>query len=172
MKPEDLITYCGLYDGTCARWCEYSAFRDLAAVLAEWVDAQGFHHWMPDAVKEFDYTGFRKALDFFSRQDTWLVCRRCCKGGDGRPDCPIRICCHHRGLDLCFDCDEFPCDKVKGDARLIERATEYRELGRGEWLRQQVEKAEQGFELHTAQYYQIRPMHNPTAQELDEGAGQ
>ena len=31
MKPEDLITFCGLYGASCASWCEYSEFRDLAA---------------------------------------------------------------------------------------------------------------------------------------------
>jgi len=155
MKPEDLITYCGVYGGTCARWCEYTVFRDLSAIFAEWVDVQGFHRWMPEWVKEFDYTEFRKALDFFSKKDSWLVCWKCCKGGDGRPDCEIRKCCKNHGLDVCFDCGEFPCDKVKEDTRMIERAKEYKKLGKDEWLRQQVEKAEQGFELHTEKYYQI-----------------
>jgi len=168
MKPEDSITYCGLYDGTCARWREYSAFRDLAAVLAEWVDAQGFQHWMPEAVKEFDYAEFRRALDFISREDTWLVCQRCCKGGDGRPDCPIRKCCQRRGLDICFDCGEFPCDKVKDDTRMMERAKEYREFGKEEWLRQQVGKAKQGFELHTEKYYRIWAKAHPATRAADE----
>jgi len=43
---------------------------------------------MPLEVKEFDYAEFRKGLDFFSREDTWLVCREGCKGGGGGPpDC-------------------------------------------------------------------------------------
>jgi len=155
MKPENLITYCGVYGGACARWCGNTVFKDFATIFAEWLDAQGYHHWMPTEVKEFDYAEFRKALDFFSKKDTWLVCRRCCKGGDGRPDCEIRKCCKNRGLDVCFDCDEFPCDKVKGDTKMIERAKEYKKLGKDEWLRQHVEKAKQGFELHTEKYYQI-----------------
>ena len=155
MKPEDLITYCGVYGGTCARWCEYTVFRDIATIFAEWVDAQGYQHWMPGWVKEFDYTEFRKALDFFSKKDSWLVCWKCCKGGDGRPDCEIRKCCENHGLDVCFDCDEFPCDKVKEDTKMIERAKEYKKLGKDEWLLQEVEKAERGFELHTGKYYQI-----------------
>ncbi len=155
MEPEDLITYCGGYCGYCSRWCENASFIYLATTLAELVDAHGFHYWMPGEVKEFDYTEFRKALDFFSKKDSWLVCQKGCKRGDGRPDCEIRKCCQKRGMDLCFDCDEFPCDKVKGNKEMIEMAKEYEELGEKEWLRQQVDKAKKGYEHHTKKYYQI-----------------
>jgi hypothetical protein len=30
---------------------------------------------------------------------------------NGDPSCPIRICCQERGLQGCWDCDEFPCDR-------------------------------------------------------------
>ncbi|TET45828.1 DUF3795 domain-containing protein [candidate division TA06 bacterium] len=161
MKSEDLIAYCGVSCGTCARWCDYSEFRTLAAVLAEWVDAQGYQFWMPTYAKDFDYTEFRKGLDFFSRNDTWLVCHNCCKGGDGNPECEIRKCCEKRGLNLCFDCEEFPCDKVERDKKMVKRGEKYRELGKDEWVRQQAEKAKQGFELHTGKYYQIYAKEHP-----------
>ena len=167
MKRRDLLTYCGLYGGTCARWHEYTAFRELAATLAEWLDAQGYQYWMPTEVKEFDYTKFRKALDFFSKGDTWLVCTNCCKGDDGNPNCEIRKCCRESGLEVCFECGEFPCDVVKGDTKMMERAEEYKKLGKDEWLRQQVEKADQGFELHTEKYYQIWARAYPLTQNQD-----
>ncbi len=156
MKPLDLIGYCGVYCGTCARWHENSVFRKLTTALAELVDGHGFQHWMPEVVKEFDYTEFRKALDFFSRKDTWFICRKGCKGGDGRPDCEIRKCCKNRELNICFDCREFPCDRVKGNAAMIERGKEYRRFGKGAWLRQQIEKAKEGYEHHTKKYYRIQ----------------
>ena len=153
---EDLITYCGLYGGVCARWCEYTIFRDFAGVFAEWVDVKGYQHWMPSEVKEFDYTEFREGLDFFSRKDTWLVCRKCCKGGDGRPDCEIRQCCKEHGLDVCFDCKEFPCSKIiEHMPTAIDRAKEYKRVGKDEWLQQEIEKAKKGYEDHTKKYYQI-----------------
>lgn len=96
--------------------------------------AQGYQFWMPTEVKEFDYTKFRKALDFFSKGDTWLICSKCCKGGDAWSDCPIRKCCKEREIDLCFECSEFPCDIVKGGTKMIERAEEYKKLGKDEWL--------------------------------------
>ena len=50
---------------------------------------------------------------------------------------------------------------------MIERAEEYKKLGKDEWLRQQVEKAEQGFELHTEKYYQILARAHPLTQNRD-----
>jgi hypothetical protein len=161
VKQQDLITYCGSYGGACARWSGYPEFRRLVALLAEWVDAQGYQHWMPHEAIEFDYAEFRKGLTFLGREDSWLVCKKCCKGGDGNPECEIRKCCRERGLEICFDCSEFPCGIAGEDPALIERARQYQALGKLEWLQQQVERAEGGFELHTRKYYQIRATEEP-----------
>jgi len=154
MKEEDLITYCGIYGGACARWCGYTAFRDNINLLAEWLDAQGYQHWMSHESKEFDYVEFRKGLEFFGKNDSWLVCYKCCKGGDGNPECKIRKCCKERKLEICFDCDEFPCTIVRENQEIIERSEKYKALGKLEWLRHQVKKANEGFEIHTKKYYQ------------------
>lgn len=159
---QDLVTYCGLYGGSCARWHEYTVFRDLAKILAEWVDAQGYQYWLPTAVKDFDYTEFRKTLEFFSKDDSWLVCKKCCQGGDGNPLCKIRQCCQEKKLDLCFDCAEFPCQMAREfPYQMLERAQEYKELGKEKWLQRQIQKAQQGFELHTGKYYQIKVSKDP-----------
>lgn len=161
MRQGDLITYCGAYAGSCARWFGYTEFRDLVAVLTEWVDAQGYQYWLPHETQEFDYSEFRKGLEFFSREDNWLVCHRCCKGGDGNPDCEIRKCCRERELELCFDCDEFPCAKTGEDLAMVEQARQYEILDTPEWLRLQIERADRGFEIHTKKYYQINVTEKP-----------
>ena len=150
-----MLTYCGGYCGCCARSLQSKAFRKAAALVAEIVDSHGYQYWMPHEVKEFDYAEFRKGLDFFSREDTWLVCREGCKGGKGGPPDCVRECCKEHGADVCFECKELPCDKVKGQTKLLERAKEYKRLGREEWLRRQDEKARKGFEGHTAKYYKV-----------------
>jgi hypothetical protein len=160
LKHEDLITYCGVYGGNCARWCDYTEFRDLVALLAEWVDAQGYHYWLPEETQEFDYNEFRKGLDFFSNNDSWLVCHKCCRNGDGNPDCEIRKCCLERGVELCFECHEFPCHTIGKNPDMLERGRQYKILGKSEWLRKQAEKAKKGFELHTGKYYQVKATEN------------
>ena len=45
---------------------------------------------------------------------------------------------------------------MKGRGEMMERAKEYKRLGRDEWLRREDEKASRGFEGHTGKYYQIR----------------
>jgi hypothetical protein len=166
---EDLTTYCGVYGGTCAYHIGHNALRETASLLSEIVDALGFPNWMPEIVKDFDFKEFYKGLAFFSDPESWLVCTKCCKDGKGRPDCPMRNCCRERGLDICFDCDEFPCDKVAGDSRMIQRGEEYKKLGKDEWWRTQVEKAKLGFEHHTEKYYQIQVDKKP--EEKGKGRG-
>ena len=155
MKHEELITYCGSFCGTCARSLHYTAFRESASVLAELAEGHGFHHWMPDAVKDFDYTEFRKGLEFFANPDSWLVCKAGCKGGSGGPPFCVRDCCKQHDVDVCFDCEEFPCEKTKPFEGIVERGKEYKKLGREEWIRRQVEKMERGFESHTGKCYEV-----------------
>ena len=153
MKQEDLLTYCGAYCGTCARCIDYTAFRQAASLLAELADAHGFQHWLAPAVTDFDYAHFRKGLAFFADADSWLVCKRGCRGGDnGPPFCP-RECCQKRAVDVCSECAEFPCEGLK--PFIVERADEYRRVGRAEWLRRRAEEASQGFEAHTGKCYRV-----------------
>lgn len=153
MKDEDLATYCGGFCGYCARWVENAILADLASAMAELVDAHGFQYWMPKEVKEFDYNEFRKALDFFSSKDSWLICLKGCKQGDGNPYCEIRNCCQKHEVSLCFECREFPCDIIKGDKEMMKRAKEYKKLGKEKWLQQQIKKAKMRYEDHTKKYY-------------------
>ena len=153
MRTEDLTTYCGGYCGQCARWKDNATFTRLASAMAELADAHGFQYWMPNEVKEFDYREFRKALDFFSNKDGWLICKKGCKQGDGNPYCEIRNCCQKHGINLCFECSEFPCDMIRKDKKVMERAREYKELGKEKWLQHQKKKGKKGFEDHTKKYY-------------------
>jgi len=161
MKSTDLITYCGGYGGHCARYIGYTAFREAAALLAELVDSHGYQYWLPSEVKEFDYNESRKGLDFFRRGDSWLVCKGCCKGGGGGPPGCVRDCCIKHNIDVCFECGEFPCDRVKDNVRMLKRAEDYRKLGREEWLRRAEDKARKGFEGHTGKYYRVWASESP-----------
>jgi hypothetical protein len=68
----------------------------------------------------------------------------------------MRKCCLERRLDVCYDCGDFPCNKVQWNPIMIKRASEYKKLGRDKWLRQEKNKAKKGFELYAGKYYQVR----------------
>ena len=56
---------------------------------------------MPHEVKAFDYAEFRKALEFFRSENTWLACPECCRGGGGGPPDRASIRCYF--IDYVFN---------------------------------------------------------------------
>jgi hypothetical protein len=166
MDNENLMTYCGGYCGECALYPGFTALREAASLLGEIIDTHGLQNWIPEAMKpeaenKFDFAEFRKGLAFFSDPEPWFTCQKTCKNGGGFPDCLMRKCCREHRLDICFDCSEFPCSKVRWNPRMIERAKEYEKLGKEEWLRQQQKKANQGFEHFADKYYQVQAGKSP-----------
>jgi hypothetical protein len=158
MKDLDLITYCGLCAGTCCGWHENVIDRRLAKALAELVDANNCDRWMPQAVKEFDYREFRKGLEYFGSEGR-LTCTHCCRSPivqcAQNPKCKIKKCCIKRKVDLCFECDDFPCVIIGDNKSMLKRAKEYRTFGRKKWLQKEKRKAKQGYEHHTGLYYRF-----------------
>jgi hypothetical protein len=164
MKDLDLITYCGLYAGTCCGWHENAIDQRLAKALAELVDANNCGSWMPQAVKEFNYREFRKGLEYFGNEGR-LTCTHCCRSPIVQcaqyPNCRIKKCCIKRKVDLCFECDDFPCVIIADNKNMLKRAKQYRMLGRKKWLLEEKRKAKQGYEHHTSLYYQLAISKNP-----------
>jgi hypothetical protein len=155
MNPDKLMTYCGSYCSTCARWHGFRAFRAAAALLAESVDAHGFHHWLPEMASGFDHEEFRKGLRFFADENSWLVCSKPCREGSGGPPECVRECCREHRADVCWECEEFPCERAAENPSLMDGAESHRELGRAEWLRRRAEAAARGYEAHTGMCYRV-----------------
>jgi len=71
-----------------------------------------------------------------------------CRGGGGPEDCYQRKCCADKGLDGCWECEEFPCDSgffENGDdpafrGICIGSVYAVRELGAAEYLRRVRER--------------------------------
>jgi len=109
---KDLITYCGLYCGDCF------SHRQKIADLAR------------DLRKELRQSKFAKTaeslsgISFFKAYQNYPQCYevlgvmvklRCksCRAGGGPPFCKMRNCCQKKGIDGCWQCDEFEtCDKL------------------------------------------------------------
>lgn len=111
-EGKDLITCCGLYCGDCF------GYRQKMADLAR------------DLRKELRQSKFAKTaaslseLPFFKVYKDYPQCyevlgamvkMRCksCRAGGGPPFCKMRNCCQKKGIDGCWQCDEFEtCDKL------------------------------------------------------------
>jgi len=125
VKDNNLIAYCGLYCGDCFSYKGKVAdlARDLRKELRQ---------------AKFDKTAeFLSSLSFFEALKNYrqcyevlgaLVkfrCKKACKGGGGPPFCKMRKCCQQKGIEGCWQCDEFEtCEKLDflkpnhGDAHL------------------------------------------------------
>jgi hypothetical protein len=71
----------------------------------------------------------RKGLDFFAKDDTWLVSKKYCLEDKGFSPREIRNCCEKREYKVCFDCPDFPWTMAKDSSGMIERGQECRRLG-------------------------------------------
>ena len=105
-EEKELIAYCGLYCGDCF------GYRQKIADLAK------------DLRKELRQTKFAKTaeslseLSFFKAYQNYPQCYevlgamvrlRCksCRSGGGPPFCKMRQCCQKKGIDGCWQCDDF-----------------------------------------------------------------
>jgi len=124
-EEKDLVTYCGLYCGDCFGYQGKIAdlARDLRKELrqakfnktAELLSAIPFFATFKDYPQCYEVLG---ALVKFR-------CKNTCRGGGGPPFCKMRKCCQKKGIEGCWQCDEFEtCEKLDtlkpnhGDAHL------------------------------------------------------
>lgn len=55
-----------------------------------------------------NYSAFEELLNFFAQAN----CDSCRKGTCIHPNCGVIGCYQKKGVDFCFQCDEFPCNKT------------------------------------------------------------
>ena len=76
-----------------------------------------------------NYPSFKKLLVHFTESS----CNGCRRGTCIRPNCGVIICYQKKGVDFCFQCDEFPCKKTNFDPdferRWIEMNNRMKEIG-------------------------------------------
>ena len=64
-----------------------------------------------------NYSSFKVLLSYLAQSD-YLGCRR---GTCKYPNCGVIGCHKMKGVDFCFQCDEFPCEKTNFDSDLKRR---------------------------------------------------
>jgi len=134
----EFVTYCGLYCGLCA---ERTRIPQLAAALQQAMAEEGWPFFGPS------FPGFAPFWEFLEKLHTECGCSGCRAGG-GFPQCQIRACALERGLDLCSQCADFPCERVEGLAAryptLIADNRRLQAMGLEQWLGEQDERARRG----------------------------
>ena len=114
----ELLAPCGLNCGKCQA---YSAgeIKHHAAELKRLLGsfdryAERFSSFQP-VFK--NYPAFRELLSQFSEAN----CKGCRQGDCKYPNCGVAACSKQKGVDFCFQCSEFPCEKTNFDPNLHER---------------------------------------------------
>jgi hypothetical protein len=121
MTYEDILqdlAPCGLSCRKCFAYSEGDIARHSRALkdgLGNFdVYAERFSAFLPEFK---DYQAFRDLLAYLANAD----CRGCRNGACKWPDCGVAACDSGKGVDFCFQCDEFPCDKTNFDPHLRKR---------------------------------------------------
>lgn len=121
---------CGLNCLKCMAYAEGDIRRhstELRGLLGDFDSyAERFSRFAPAFS---NYPAFKELLAHF----TTGSCRGCRSGDCVYPNCGVSPCSRERGVDFCFLCAEFPCDKSNFDpnlkARWIAMNTRMKEIG-------------------------------------------
>jgi hypothetical protein len=112
-EAKDLVAYCGLYCGDCYSY--KGKIADLARDLRKELRQEKFAREaeLMSAVPIFaglkNYPQCYEVLGAMVK----LRCKKACRGGGGPPVCKIRECCKKKGIDGCWQCDDFEtCKKM------------------------------------------------------------
>ena len=89
--------------------------RELKKALGNFdIFAERFSSFLP--VFE-NYQGFKTLLAYLAEPD----CPGCRQGKCKYPNCGVAPCHKSQGVDFCFQCEEFPCDRTNFDPHLHKR---------------------------------------------------
>ncbi len=114
----DFLAPCGLNCRKCLGHTEGDIgfhSKKLQELLGNFdVYAERFSAFLPEFK---DYPSFKKMLSYFAAPD----CIGCRQGMCKYPNCGVADCYREKGVDFCFQCDEFPCEKTNFDPHLEKR---------------------------------------------------
>ena len=129
-----ILAPCGL---NC-RKCQMYAEGDIKQHATELKRLLGSFDSYAERFSQFlpvygNYPPFKELLVHFSRAN----CKGCRQGDCKYPNCGVAKCSKSKGVDFCFQCQEFPCNKSNFDPNLHER-----------WIRMNRRMRELGVEAY------------------------
>ncbi len=129
-----ILAPCGLNCMKCQMYAEGEIRRhaaEMKRLLASFDGyAERFSRFLPIYRK---YPEFKELLAHFSQAN----CKGCRQGDCKYPNCGVAQCFKSKGVDFCFQCGEFPCDKNNFDPNLHQR-----------WIRMNQRMKEIGVEAY------------------------
>jgi hypothetical protein len=113
-----ILAPCGLNCRKCIAYNEWE-IKTVSLKLQELLGsfdryAERFSTFLP-VFK--NYPAFKELLAYFTEAD----CTGCRAGLCKYPNCGVRDCYKQKGVDFCFQCDEFSCEKSNFDPDLKRR---------------------------------------------------
>ena len=130
----DFLAPCGLSCGKCFAYSKGDISfhsKELQKLLGNFdVYAERFSAFLPEFK---NYSSFKKMLTYFATPD----CKGCRQGTCKYPNCGVVDCYKDKGVDFCFQCDDFPCQKTNFDPHLEKR-----------WLQMNTRMKEIGVEAY------------------------
>jgi hypothetical protein len=112
-KGKDLIAYCGLYCGDCYSY--KGKIADLARDLRKELRQEKFDERAETMSKTSFFAAFKNYPQCYELLGEMVKfrCKRSCRGGGGPPGCKMRDCCRKKGINGCWQCNEFEtCKKL------------------------------------------------------------
>lgn len=104
---------------------------------------EGYEYW------GHDIPGFTPFWEFLSRLAVKNE-NNCRDNNCGFPQCPIRKCARQKKIDICIECDEYPCERfdflIERYPTLIPGGKRMKEIGYDKWIEEQEEKLKTGFQ--------------------------
>jgi len=158
-EAKKLIGYCGIYCGSCGMY-RGRIYAKIAQEFLEVIKAADYPDELtinPKGIKpNFDFSEFLKGIQYFCKEDSGAYCQEPCKEGGGVP-CKNRPCVIERGLEICYECKNFPCKyfslTFQQQPKKLKDYKRFKKLGFEGWLRFHAKRAKKGYANATRKYY-------------------
>ena len=125
IENKNLVAYCGLYCGDC--FAHKGKIADLARDLRKELRQSRFDKTAESLSNFSFFRVFKNYSQCYGVLGALVKfrCKNACRGGGGPPFCKMRKCCQKKGIEGCWECDEFEkCEKLEfpesnhGDAHM------------------------------------------------------
>lgn len=138
---KETIAPCGLCCETCFAHVN-GDIRKYSIKLKErlgnfHVNAKRFKTLLGDPIFE-KYADFKEMLDYFASENCKGCRKEQCKIFK---NCGVRPCHQEKGIDFCYQCEEFPCDRTNFDESLYKDWVAINEMIREKGIEAYCEKA-------------------------------